>query len=209
MEQKDKKRIETRKKNGWWKNPEKTKLQMSKTRLKLMDEDVIPRKPVNGFKKGYDERRSKTLFQKNHKLNLGGNGGSFKKGHKESVETRKKRLQNAFNGKKVFPNRPEKTMIKLFKQNDIPLHYVGNGKLMIEGKCPDFVCNPSKKVVLLHGDYWHYLKQKKSNPLLTRQEVEEKDKSHYRANFFDCLVVWEHELKNPNQVVNRIQEFIK
>ena len=106
------------------------------------------------------------------------------------------------------PNKPETMLIKLFKKNNLPLHYVGDGQLIVGGRCPDFVCNPSKKVVLLHGDYWHYLKFKKENPLLTRQQVEEKDISHYRKNFFDCLIIWEHELKNPNQVVAKTNNFM-
>lgn len=108
----------------------------------------------------------------------------------------------------IKPNKPETFLINLFKENNIPFHYVGDGKLIVDGKCPDFVCNPSKKVILMHGDWWHYHKPKKKNPDLTREQVEKKDIAHYRANFFDCLIIWEHELKNPTQVVNKINEFI-
>ena len=41
-----------------------------------------------------------------------------------------------------------------------------------------------------------------------KEQVEEKDISHYRKNFFDCLIIWEHELKNPNQVVAKTNNFM-
>jgi G:T-mismatch repair DNA endonuclease (very short patch repair protein) len=126
-----------------------------------------------------------------------------------------KKWENEEYAKKILksiikkPNVPESFLIELFEKNNVPLHYVGDGQLIVGGRCPDFVCNPSKKVVLLHGDYWHYLKPKKLSPLLTRERIEAEDKAHYRKYFFDALIIWEHELKNPNQVLNKIKEFLR
>ncbi len=111
-------------------------------------------------------------------------------------------------GLKLKPNKPETFLLNLIQENNLPFQYVGDGKVIIGGRCPDFICISSKKVILLHGDYWHYLKQKKLNPPLTREQVEEADKTHYKNFFFDCLIIWEHELKNPNLVINKLKNFI-
>lgn len=133
----------------------------------------------------------------------------FNKGKKQSEELITKRIKASMKNQTIKPNKPEKFLIELFGKDNIPLYYVGNGQLIIGGRCPDFVCNPSKKVVLLHGDWWHYLKPKRLNPLLTREQVEENDKIHYQKYFFEALIIWEHELKNPKRVLNKINEFIK
>ena len=149
------------------------------------------------------------FYGKKHTLKTLLNFSKQRKEQWQDEEFKNKTITAQRKSMTIKPNKPETMMIKLFKQNSLPLHYVGDGQLVIGGKCPDFVCNPSKKVVLLHGDYWHYTKFKKDNPLLTRQQVEEKDINHYRKNFFDCLIIWEHELNNQKQVLNKIKGFLK
>jgi G:T-mismatch repair DNA endonuclease (very short patch repair protein) len=127
----------------------------------------------------------------------------------KNKDFREKQLEVMFKGLNIKPNKPEQFLIELLEKNNLPFPYVGNGQITVGGKCPDFICNPSKKVVLLHGYYWHYLRPKKLNPLLTIEQVEENDKKHYKKYFFDCLIIWDYELKNPNKVVNKIQSFIK
>lgn len=76
------------------------------------------------------------------------------------------------------------------------LQFVGDGRLVIGGKCPDF-WDGGTKLVELYGDYWH----RGQNP-------------QDRIDFFDqrgysCLVVWESELLGrPEEVVSRVREFI-
>jgi len=76
--------------------------------------------------------------------------------------------------------------------------YTGDGAIIIGGKCPDFTnVNGKKKVIELFGNYWH----KGENPQVKIDK--------YAEFGFDCLVIWEHELKNCNNVMVRIRDFNK
>jgi very-short-patch-repair endonuclease len=65
---------------------------------------------------------------------------------------------------------------------------------------PDFICNPKKKIIELYGDYWHSLPRYKK---LDKKRIEV-----YSKYGFQTLVIWEHELKNIIQVVNKIRNFL-
>ena len=76
--------------------------------------------------------------------------------------------------------------------------YVGNGELIINGKCPDFVnINGQKKLIELFGDYWH----KDQNP--------EDRKKVFDPFGYKTLVVWENELKKRNRLEFRIHKFMR
>ena len=74
--------------------------------------------------------------------------------------------------------------------------YVGNGQVIIAGKCPDFVnVNGQKKIIELFGDYWH----KGQNP---------QDRMDLFTPFgYDILVVWEKELKDFKSLRRKIFDF--
>ena len=75
------------------------------------------------------------------------------------------------------------------------LEYVGDGKLIIDRKRPDFYAGPGK-VVELFGDYWH------------RGETGEERINFFNERGYECLVVWEGDFKkNAGEVVARVQEF--
>ena len=97
-------------------------------------------------------------------------------------------------------NKGESFLEKILK-SIIPKEYkyVGDGKFFIERYNPDFVnVNSQKKVIELFGDYWHKIPNRI-----------EKDKIKirtYKKYGYDCLVIWEHDLKKP-KTINRILEF--
>ncbi len=74
--------------------------------------------------------------------------------------------------------------------------YVGDGQLIIAGKCPDFVnINGKKQIIELFGDYWH----KGQSP---------KDRIKVFEPFgYKTLVIWEKELRNKNSLVKKVKEF--
>ncbi len=76
--------------------------------------------------------------------------------------------------------------------------YVGDGQLIINGKCPDFVnVNGQKKIIELFGDYWH----KGQNP---------EDRVKIFEPFgYQTLVIWESELKNKQEVKEQICKFVE
>lgn len=75
--------------------------------------------------------------------------------------------------------------------------YVGNGKLIIDGKCPDFVnVNGKKQLIELYGDHWH----KGHNP---------QDRIDFFKNFgYKTLVIYGHELrKDMPKVLSKLKAF--
>jgi hypothetical protein len=83
------------------------------------------------------------------------------------------------------------------------LHYVGDGKIWVtlqdgRRKCPDFKVRGKRKFVEVWGDFWH----KDENP----QELV----YAYAAIGFECMVVWEEEIRQDwEDVAYRINHFIR
>lgn len=68
-----------------------------------------------------------------------------------------------------LPTEKEKKLIQIFKNLNIPLEYVGNGKKWIENRCPDFINEERKIAVELDLDcFSHQEKQRKKEELYWR-----------------------------------------
>ena len=97
------------------------------------------------------------------------------------------------------PTQPEKDIDDIV-QPLFPNEYKYNGNfelgITIGGKIPDFVnVNGKKKAIDLFGDYWH-----------------EGEDPQVRIDLFkkygwDLLVIWEHELKDKDAVIQKILKF--
>lgn len=98
------------------------------------------------------------------------------------------------------PTIPEKQVMQIIQMNKLPFRYVGDGKLIVGGFCPDFISKNPKHIIEVNGDYFHNL-----------PKAREKDKRkyrYYRSLGYRCLVVWESELKsNPQKVTEKIIDF--
>ena len=92
--------------------------------------------------------------------------------------------------------------------------YVGNGSCWVSAKDkddklyhlnPDFISIDDKRLVIeVFGDYWHSEAITKKQPAL-----EESFRRELFASInFKMFVIWEHELKEPDMVVNKIRNFI-
>ncbi len=99
----------------------------------------------------------------------------------------------------VSPNKLELSFQNLLNQlypNE--WKFVGDGQLIIAGKCPDFVnINGQKKLIELFGTYWH-----------KGQNVEDRKKI-FKEFGYETLILWEHELKDMDFVLFQLEEFIK
>jgi len=74
--------------------------------------------------------------------------------------------------------------------------FVGNGQLLISGKCPDFVnVNGQKKIIELFGTFWH-----KGENTQDRVDV-------FTPFGYETLVIWEKELSNKNKLELKLREF--
>jgi len=103
------------------------------------------------------------------------------------------------------PTKPEKIMIEIIKKNNLPFNYVGNGKIWFKGFKtmfnPDFLSKNPKYIIEVDGDYWHNLPN-------VKQKDERRIKTYFKYGY-KTLIVWEHELKNKEQVINKIKGFIQ
>lgn len=97
--------------------------------------------------------------------------------------------ENIFKKLKVRPSKPEKKLIGLFKERyDNYWEYVGDGKLWIDGKNPDFVHKESGKVVKVI-EYNGYS--------LTHTPERDKAKTkHYKRKGIGVLNIYPKELRD-------------
>jgi|SRR3989344_4195350 len=115
----------------------------------------------------------------------------------KNPEIMKKRIQSLI----IKPNNKESILIELFKTNNLPYKYVGDGKLIIGTKNPDFVDYEQKKIIEFFGDYWHTKK-------VRCIEETEQGRIDYFTNFgYKTLVIWENELKNLQEVLKKVLNF--
>lgn len=100
------------------------------------------------------------------------------------------------------PNQQEKRLDQIL-QKHLPgiYEFTGDGKVILGGMIPDFTdVNGRKDVLELFGDYWHTIKKGWKDNELGKIMA-------YNALGYDCLVIWEHELKDEQAVVAKIQQF--
>lgn len=114
-------------------------------------------------------------------------------------------IKHRLSGKKVRekmnirPTNPEKKFIEFCSKYDLPYKYTGDGSFWIEWMNPDFVnCNGEKKAIEIFGDYWH------NRPGLKNYQIEEGRKRLLKKYGWDCIVIWESELKDEEKVLNKL-----
>jgi len=74
--------------------------------------------------------------------------------------------------------------------------FVGDGQVIISGKCPDFInTNGQKKIIELFGDYWH----RGENPQ-DRIDI-------FKPFGYKTLIIWEKELKDKKNLESKIYKF--
>jgi len=127
----------------------------------------------------------------------------------ESIEkTRQGTIQARKDGKySILPNKPEMGIYSHLQEvKPKEYKYTGDGSFWIEDLNPDFInINGQKKCIEHFGDYWHdcpicY----PNNKGMHKQYTAEERISKYRDLGWDCLVIWEHDVKNDNykQLIN-------
>jgi len=135
-------------------------------------------------------KRNKSLINRN-KVRLA---------HQENWKDREYALEH-IKGFKLRPTRPEKIVNQICVFNKLPFNYVGDGKVWLNGKNPDFLSKNPKHIIEVNGDYWHNL-----------EKSIEKDKSKrkaYRMLGYKTLTIWEHSIyQNPQRVTEKIINFI-
>ena len=105
-------------------------------------------------------------------------------------ETKRKRLIGLIKS----PNKPEKKLNELLQKNfPHEWKFVGDGKVIIEGKNPDFInINGKKQIIEMYGAYWH-----KPEQVEPRMEI-------FAKYGYKTLILWDYELKNEEKLMEKI-----
>lgn len=148
------------------------------------------------------------LGKKNFKLIELNKTEKFKEAQKRGLEKMNNNLllrQKMFLSRHKRPTKPEKIVMNILnKIYPNEFKYTGNGEFIIGGLCPDFVnCNGKKKIIEVFGEYWHKSRADKET------DTEEGRKRIFSIYGYDCLVIWDNELKNLLQVTNKIKSFME
>lgn len=94
------------------------------------------------------------------------------------------------------PNKEESFLIAFFNYHNIPYTFVGDGKVIIEGRNPDFInSNGEKKIIEFFGEHWH------------KEEDQEIKRKIYARYGFNLLVIWGKELRNEEKLLEKIFNF--
>lgn len=106
-------------------------------------------------------------------------------------------IRKQMKAKGVKPNKTEQKLSDLL-QFLFPKEYkyVGDGQLIIAGKCPDFAhTNGKRKLIELFGTYWH------------RGETGEERKELFSEYGYQTLIVWERELQDIPRLSHKLMQF--
>ena len=112
-------------------------------------------------------------------------------------EYKKQTVRAILKGMGKKPNKAEAKLEDLLTQHNLLFRFVGDGQIIIGGMCPDYAnYNGDKQLIELYGDYWH-----KGDDPQDRIDA-------FKKYGYDCLVVWEHELRDENKVLNRVRDYL-
>ena len=123
----------------------------------------------------------------------------------QNPEFREKNIKATLEAQKNTPNKPEKVLIRLLNKILPGIYtFVGDGKLIVGGFCPDFVNKDSNKIIEVFGCYWHKCKECGFGNGRPKDVGRLKE---YKKLGYHTLIIWEHELKDLDRVKERILEF--
>ena len=88
--------------------------------------------------------------------------------------------------------------------------FVGDFSFWLDGKNPDFINEDKKLIIEFFGDWFHGEEhRKKDKDFSTNEEHERQRIEHFEKNGYKCLVIWEHELKDLERMIEKIDKFLK
>jgi hypothetical protein len=106
-------------------------------------------------------------------------------------------VRNLYKSRNAKPNKAEQKLMGILNENfSNEWEYVGDGKMVLGGKIPDFVnVNGKKQIIELFGRYWH----RGENP---------QDRIDLFKQFgFYTLIIMDNELKDEKFVIERVRNF--
>ena len=96
-----------------------------------------------------------------------------------------------------IPSYPEQIFMNLCEEMSLPYRYVGNGRLIIEGKNPDFVDSTGTKLIEIWGEHFHI----GQNP---QDRID-----FFKVRGYQCIVIRASELKNKEKILAKVKKFME
>lgn len=118
---------------------------------------------------------------------------------------KEKQLKAIFAGLDISPNKPERRLRNgLNKMFPDEYKFVGDGRIFIGGKSPDFInINSQKKIIELFGTFWH----SKGYTGKTKKQEENQRISHFAEYGYRTLIIWQRELENIRRLKKKLIRF--
>lgn len=141
------------------------------------------------------EKHIGVIFSEGHRKNL---SNAMKKLWEKDAKKMIKRFQLKPNGKELY--------LDYILQNNFPdeWKYVGDGQVVIDRLCPDFInCNGKKQIIEVFGDYWHDSKRRN----VKYNQTEKGRKETFFKFGYSTLIIWEHEFTDEEKVIEKIKVF--
>lgn len=95
----------------------------------------------------------------------------------------------------------EKELEEILKNLNHSLEYVGDGKMWIDGKCPDFIDKEERKIIELFSNF-HDPKHFD----VPYHQTEEGTRNFYEERGFDILIIWDEELEDRTKIASRVND---
>lgn len=116
-------------------------------------------------------------------------------------------VQHVIAGFHRKPTEPEQKIISVCRENNFPFNYCGDGSFMVDILNPDFISTDgSKKIIEVFGRAFHDPDVSFFKVSWHRQYWGRK--AYLSQLGYDCLIIWDDELRNEKAVVERIRDFI-
>lgn len=116
-----------------------------------------------------------------------------------NMQYREKAIRNSMLSNHIKPNKKELQLSSILQElQPNEWQFVGDGKVIIEGFCPDFInVNGKKLVIEFNGEYWHR----------NSQERDQRKIEAYASKGFETLTIWENELNDVKEIKSKIIKF--
>jgi hypothetical protein len=183
------------------KNKKKTvehRIKLSKSKIKFL-KNLTPKERLKLKQKNsrwHVDRWQNLTEEEKEECNQKNREGQLKYWSNLTTKEKEYRIRKSRSVMAIKPNKPEQFLIKFFEKNNLPYDYCGDHPYPgLGGKCPDFVHQVNSKIIELYGDYYH----DGDNP---------QDRVDYYKKFgYNTLVIWEHELRDKDSLIEKILNF--
>jgi len=93
-------------------------------------------------------------------------------------------------------NKPETLITNLFREQNLPIIYTGDGRYPITSKEPDWIVVGQNKLIDFFGKYYH----------VGEDEIERR--KIFENEGYEYLVIWEGEEKNIDVLLKKVKTFL-